>query len=355
MKFLKYLSLAIVILLVIFCIFLLIVSILEYKPKDIEISETHISEDYDELKLDEKIRILTFNIGYAGLDETQDFFMDGGKSVMPDDKSIVENNLEKIIDIIGEINSDINFLQEVDVKSKRSYGIDEKSKIAKLNKAYTFAPNFKTTYVPIPLRSPIGKVHSGIMTTSKFSLENNSRISLPVPFKWPVSMFNLKRCLLVSDVYTESGKKLVLVNLHLEAYDDTGGREEQTKVLLKILHDEYEKGNYVIAGGDWNQLLVKEDENIFRQKNPELWNPPTIDFKSLEIESGWKLLSDLTLPTSRVNNQPYDEKSYNTQHYIIDGFLVSPNIEVNYVKTYDKKFKYSDHNPVEIEVILKSR
>lgn len=334
-------------------VFLLIMSILEYRPKNVEIAESLALVNTKKMNQDKKIRILSFNIGYAGLDETQDFFMDGGKSVMPSDKSIVESNINGIVSTIEKIDADINFLQEVDVNSKRSYFIDEKSIISKLNSSYAFAANFKTNYVPIPIKAPIGKVNSGIMISTDFFLDNNERISLPVPFKWPVSIFNLKRCLLRSDINMDNGRKLVLVNLHLEAYDDTGGREEQTRVLLKILQDEYSKGNYVVAGGDWNQLLVKEEENIFPQKDSKLWNPPTIDFETLGIDSGWQLLSDSTIPTSRLNNQPYDETSDKTQHYIIDGFLVSPNIDVNYVKTYDEKFKYSDHNPVEIEIILK--
>lgn len=43
------------------------------------------------------------------------------------------------------------------------------------------------------------------------------------------------------------------MNLHLEAYDDGEGKEAQTAMLLQILQEEYVKGNYVIAGGDFNQ------------------------------------------------------------------------------------------------------
>jgi len=45
----------------------------------------------------------------------------------------------------------------------------------------------------------------------------------------------------------------VLVNLHLEAYDSGEGKIAQTKLLVEFLEQEYAKGNYVIAGGDFNQ------------------------------------------------------------------------------------------------------
>jgi hypothetical protein len=38
---------------------------------------------------------------------------------------------------------------------------------------------------------------------------------------------------------------------------------------------------------------------------------------------------------------------------VIDGFLVSPNVEIKQVKGYDLKFKNSDHNPVKIWLKLK--
>ena len=38
---------------------------------------------------------------------------------------------------------------------------------------------------------------------------------------------------------------------------------------------------------------------------------------------------------------------------VIDGFIVSDNVEVTYVENIDLEFLYSDHNPVIIDFILK--
>jgi len=43
----------------------------------------------------------------------------------------------------------------------------------------------------------------------------------------------------------------------------------------------------------------------------------------------------------------------NWQYYIIDGFILSPNVELQSICTFDESFVYSDHNPVELTVYLK--
>ena len=37
--------------------------------------------------------------------------------------------------------------------------------------------------------------------------------------------------------------------------------------------------------------------------------------------------------------------------YVIDGFIVSDNVAVHSVKTKDEQFKYTDHQPVKMEVV----
>ena len=55
----------------------------------------------------------------------------------------------------------------------------------------------------------------------------------------------------------------MLFNLHLEAYDDGEGKCAQTKMLADLLAAEAEKGNYVIAGGDFNQIFSTADGSAF--------------------------------------------------------------------------------------------
>ena len=55
------------------------------------------------------------------------------------------------------------------------------------------------------------------------------------------------------------------------------------------------------------------------------------------------------------STSPHDPSdTENTQHYVIDGFILSPNVELVSVNTLDEGFTYSDHNPVKLQVKLSS-
>ena len=123
----------------------------------------------------------------------------------------------------------------------------------------SYAYNYKTLMVPYPL-PPIGRVTSGIMTLSSFEVSDAERIQLPCPFSYPIRLCNLKRCLIVSRIpIAGSEHELVIVNLHLEAYDSGEGKAAQTRMLADILQNEAAAGNYVIAGGDFNQTFSNVD------------------------------------------------------------------------------------------------
>lgn len=68
------------------------------------------------------LSLLTWNIGYAGLDKDMDFFKDGGtKVITPRDKCL--ENISGIIDFL-EKNDTVDFilLQEIDVTAKEVTG-----------------------------------------------------------------------------------------------------------------------------------------------------------------------------------------------------------------------------------------
>ncbi len=337
-----------------------IYTVTEYRPEAIEnvesvsSSQGSVPQNILIQKYKEKIpiSIASWNIGYAGLSDDQDFFMDGGKEVYPENISIVQKNLEGVLKTIQKNPSDFWFFQEVDEDSRRSYNINQRNFFSsQTNMNSAFAYNFKCFFIPYPI-PPLGTINSGVETYSLFELINNQRISLPVSFKWPVSTANMKRCLLVSrSSLGEEDKELVLINIHLEAYDDGTGRETQTKVLMDIIENEYAKGNYVIAGGDFNQSFSSKALITYPQKE-EYWTPPELDFESLP-SSDWNFAFDDSTPTTRSLHGSYDEAQKDTWlYYVIDGFIVSPNVSVQSVTTLDEGFVYSDHNPVAIEVIL---
>lgn len=320
-------------------------SVTEYRPASRQEAE-FVSKSPDALPLGTSLTICSWNIGYAGLDANTDFFMDGGSTVNPSDAAVAQN-LQAICDFIAENPADAWLLQEVDVHSARTGYVNELTRVAEVyGGSYALAYNYKCAFVPIPL-PPIGRIASGIASfTSGTLTAQPERIALPCPFSWPVSTANLKRCLLVTRIAIEgSDKELVLVNLHLEAYDDGEGKIAQTKLLMEFLQQEYEKGNYVIAGGDFNQSFPGATETF--PVHDGVWTPGILEESSLP--EGFTYAFDGETASCRLLDAPYDEDS---QLYVIDGFILSPNVQLESVQTIDLDFANADHNPVRLCIRL---
>ncbi len=346
-----------------FALLLAFLTVSEYRPAAQETLDIKSGDTKTVLKEGSSLSVMTWNVGYGALGDNADFFMDGGKSVQTADTVRVNQNLTGIADEIKSVSPDIVFLQEVDINSSRSHDIDEAETIetqlqaanaAKLSNS-TFAYNFKVAFIPYPI-PPIGKVNGGILTLSNYSIESSVRYALPTPFKWPVRLGNLKRCLMVDKIPVSnadgsaSGKYLVMVNLHLEAYDDGEGKKAQTEMLKEVLQEEADKGNYVIAGGDFNQTFSGTDDSMYPEYEGK-WHCGEVD--QSEFSSDWQFEMDNSVPTCRSLDQAYaGADQTNFQYYMIDGFIVSKNVSVSSVKTQSKSFANSDHNPVVMQVKL---
>ena len=302
------------------------------------------------------MKLLTWNVGYGALDEKQDCYWDGGKGVTGESKEVVEGNITAINTKIQEINPDVFFIQEIDINSKRSFNVNELQMLRENNESNynnSYACNFKAGFIPLPLYNPFGKVEGGITTFSKYQIAESKRVQLPIPFKWPVSLLNLKRCLLVNRSPIEgSDKELVMINLHLEAYDDGEGKAKQLKQMMDLMQEEYDKGNYVIAGGDFNQTFSNSNVNLEKYPKMNDWVCPIIDVTQYP---DFTFSMDDRVPTCRSLYKTYadNDHSYTSfQHYMLDGFITSNNITVNTLETLDLGFKNTDHNPVVMSVSL---
>ena len=336
-------------------------SVTEYKPDAEEVLAVATTQELAENgkayqpKAGQTLTVMTWNVGYGALGDDADFFMDGGTSVRAETEERVGENLTGITSALKGANADIVLLQEVDKDASRSYHIDEEAWIRAGFEpgatCATFAYNYMTPFVPYPM-PPLGKIEAGLLTISKLPIESATRVQLPVPFSWPVRTVNLKRCLAVNRIpVTGSKKELVIVNLHLEAYDDGEGKAAQTAMLNDFLQAEAEKGNYVIAGGDFNQKFSGTDSSAYPYQEG-LWECGLLEEE--DFADGWQFIMDNKVPSCRSLDRAYaGADKENFQYYLIDGFIVSKNVEVLDYATQNLGFVVSDHNPVLMRVKLK--
>ncbi|MBQ8093914.1 MAG: endonuclease/exonuclease/phosphatase family protein [Clostridia bacterium] len=334
-----------------FSCLLLYLTVTEYNPPDME-PVTITSGAVRSISPGDSLSIMTWNIGYCALGDNSDFFMDGGRQVQTATPERVLANMVGITDTLIQQNTDICFLQEVDVDSARSYTLNAMSRISTVlsERDSAFAANYKVAFVPYPI-PPIGRVNSGIATFSAFPIEYADRIQLPCPFSWPVRVGNLKRCLLVSRIpLKDTDRELVLINLHLEAFDDGSGKVAQAASLREYMNAELEKGNYLIVGGDFNQRFSNVDGSAYPEYEGK-WHPGLLNVS--DFSDGYTFVMDNTVPSCRSLDQPYAGADHSTfQYYLIDGFIVSPNVQIDLISTLDLGFVSSDHNPVVMKVTL---
>ena len=253
MKLIRTLLYLILVLVGAFLLFLLYATIDDYRPEEIITQITECEKDIlsDSLQL----KLLIWNIGYAGLDASMDFFYDGGASMRPGREG-VERNMEGILASLRPYKGyDFILLQEVDQDSKRSYYTNEYGEIRDLFEEYNsyFGTNYDVGFVPIPLKEPMGKVKSGLMTLSLHCPHQVERHNFPGNYSWPMKLFMLDRCFLVNRYQLANDKDLLIINTHNSAYDDGSLRAQQMDYLRDYLLAESDKGNYIIVGGDWNQ------------------------------------------------------------------------------------------------------
>lgn len=345
-KFLKAVIILIIALWVIFFGIIIYGSISDYRPEDkIVIEESKTPAVIDDSAF---ISVLTWNIGYCGLDEKMDFFYDGGTQVRTSRESF-NRNFSAVTDFLkGNDTIDFMLLQEVDRNSRRSYRTDEHAAIGdhlEISSAQ-FAINYKVFFVPVPPASPMGKVLSGISILGSKHPASSVRYSFPGKYGFPKQLFMLDRCFLVNRYPLKNGKELVLINTHNEAFDPGEIRRAQMEYLKTFLLEEYGKGNFIIAGGDWNQTPPD-----FKPQFPgDVVNTSQMVMKSDFLPAGWTWTYDNTVPSNRTVTAPYNPDV--TATTVIDFFLLSPNVESVSVKCVDLDFRNSDHNPVILKIML---
>lgn len=332
--------------------FVLIGMATDYKPDSEVVLEYEIGSSSEPISAGSEYTMVTYNIGYGALGKNQDFFMDGGSGKGAESKEEVETNITAITDYITELSPDFVFLQEVDIKAKRSFNMNQLERFLDGEYSAVFAYNYKVKYVPVPVPvvNAMGGVESGIATLAKSHPVSAVRYRFDGEEMYLQQIFDLDRCFTVTRFDMENDKQLVLINAHFSAFDKGGTiREQQLSQMQKVLTDEKADGNYVILGGDFNhELPGTSSDNFDWEGEYPAWCMVLPDDFAPE---GYNWAADPENPTSRAVDHEYIPGDNFLS--VLDGFLVSDNIEIISVKNrFDFAFENSDHNPVEFKFKL---
>ncbi|NQY73527.1 MAG: endonuclease/exonuclease/phosphatase family protein [Candidatus Margulisbacteria bacterium] len=303
-------------------------------PKHIKF--TGIRQDYAQSvpPPPEALKVMTYNIAYgAGMDNLKGHVTS---------KETLLQNLDEIAHTVKDNGIDILCLQEVDIKSRRSHGIDEVSYIANLcGFSYmAFALNWDHHWVPYPMnfdfKHHFGRMVSGSAILSKYPIQTHQVLLFEKPASNPFwyNWFYLDRSAQIVDVQLGERQVIRLVNVHLEAYD-TNTRETQINTLMTHLNGLKKRPTLLV--GDFNTV-----PSWAPQKN-QFEDEPETDFtrdstysqvsQVFEPAIGEKIPNLFTFPSNTPNRKLdhvfYDPSAFTVgKAEVISGGLASDHLPV---------------------------
>jgi len=133
-----------------------------------------------------------------------------------------------------------------------------------------------------------------------------------------------------------------MVNVHTSAFDEGGAlRKRQVATLLERAVAAQARGYRVVLGGDFNLRLVATS---FPHTTEDEYLSWIHDFDPAVLPEGWRVVADGAAPSVRTNERAYRPGENSTP--VIDGFIVSPGVDVVSVAGVEMGFRHSDHQPV---------
>ncbi|MEL6355086.1 MAG: endonuclease/exonuclease/phosphatase family protein [Cyanobacteria bacterium J06627_28] len=287
--------------------------------------------------------IVSYNIGYlSGL---------ANNTTVRPEQSLFTANQEKAIAALQAVKPDIVGFQEIDMGAKRSYGVNQVDVLAKAlgMRGSAIAVNWDKNYLPFPywpISAHFGKILSGQAIISRYPIEKNNRIVLErvADKNFVFKAFYLDRLAQVAQLDID-GKTLVVISVHLEAFDEET-RVRQTQ-FVRSLAEDYAKTNPVILMGDFNSAL---DRPTFVSAQGDTYTETKFSIKEM-------LASDLL--TSAIPQENWSDKSNATfpadqPEYKLDYLFYTPSsIEVMNTQVVTQADQSSDHLPLMMRFRLK--
>ena len=286
-----------------------------------------------------ELTLLTWNLGYAGLGAGSDFVADGGAHLFPPSGAAVSRNLDGIEQTLRANPADVYFIQEMAWRGPMTFWRDVRGRVreALAGADNLFYADVRTRFWPPPLRL----VH-GPGLFSRYDIEDADVVRLTDEPGRMAGVVKRHYGVVVARVAPD----WTFASVHLSAFDEGAQtRRRQLAELLDWAQAEHARGRRVVIGGDFNYLLTETsfphttaDEHLF-------W---VHAFPREALPAGWTIAADPATPSNRTNQQPYVEGvNYRS---VIDGFVVSPGVEVLEVRGVDLGFLHSDHQPVRLRI-----
>jgi endonuclease/exonuclease/phosphatase family metal-dependent hydrolase len=290
-------------------------------------------------KAGDELSVLSWNLGYGGLGADSDFIADGGKSFFPPSPQAVSRNIAGIIDTVKSIDADVYVFPEMAKPSPLNYWHDLLGAMRRIMTGTTrvFSADILTRWQPWPLRFE----HGLAMYSRKYVGTVNVEPLTPEPDKI-AGYISRAYSVRILRVQVEGKSDWVILGVHLSAFDKNAEiRRKQLSEVMRYATVLHEQGSPVIVAGDFNLVLTPTRFPSTTAAKDLEW---VHDFPAEALPAGWRIGADARVPSVRTNERAYVAgENYTT---VIDGFIVSPDVEIEGVETRDLGFKFSDHQPV---------
>ncbi len=273
---------------------------------------------------DSLLNVVTYNLGYLS-------GMTNNRSIVRE-RAFFDENLRNAKALFAKREVDIVGFQEIDFASSRSF---HRNQMDSLAQAGGFVAGYKSVnwdkrYVPFPYWPPsnhFGKMLSGQAIVANTPLAKGQTITL-APYKSAPAYyraFYLDRLLQLAEVEF-LGQKVMVMNLHLEAFD-AETRVEQIKTLKEI-YAQYASKQPVILMGDFNSVVpaAGSEEDAIEQLMKSPWIRSAIPFDEHDKHSTFPSEA----PVKMIDYIFYNENFLTCAHYevIVEAGQISDHLPV---------------------------
>ena len=287
--------------------------------------------------LPSRFSLLSWNVQYCA-SRAYHFFYDGGPDVHAS-RTTVEKTINQVGSFLQEHQFDIVLLQEVDRNAKRTQQIDQVQALRAVvpQNSAAQATYFRSPFVPIPIQNPIGRVHTVLLTLSRYHIKKAYRHQLALLNESSFRQaFNLKRAILETEYQTATGP-LFVANIHLSAFSfGDGTLHKQVQQLEEWIQSRPPNSRWIIAG-DFNLLPLGDDPQRLLTPN---------EYEHASTNPLHKLLpKHNSVFPSTIENRTYLPFGHEKPDRTLDYILFSDGLEVEESKIHSH-ILCSDHIPI---------